>query len=418
MRLVWLSHLIPYPPRGGGRQRTFSLLRHISRKYETTFVALNLLGESKRQLEEYKAEFKKLCAQVEFWETPFRWQGPRWWAQLPFSPFYYQHYPARSLWSPHLNAHWRKILDTHRGELVNFETIDLALYFPAAEGFCRVLNHQNCESAMAERRAENATNPLTKAYLHSQALKIARLERSWCPQFDTNLAVSELDAERLRSRCPGSHFHVVENGTDLEYFTPSDISPEPKSLVFAGGLSWYPNVSAVRFFTGEIWPMLKRRCPGIRLYLAGRSPADSVIEIARRDPDITLVSDPEDIRPWIWKAAVYVCPIRDGGGTRLKILDALALGKAVVSTSIGYEGLKVNPEEDILVADTAPEFARQVLRLLGDAGLRARLGANGRRLVERLYGWEAISRHLDQAFRFALDSPGRPSSSNGTTVEK
>lgn len=159
----------------------------------------------------------------------------------------------------------------------------------------------------------------------------------------------------------------------------------------------------------EIWPLLKQRCPAVRLYLAGRSPAGSVIEIANSHPAITLIADPEDIRPWIGKAAVYVCPIIDGGGTRLKILDALAMGKAVVSTSIGCEGLEVKNGKNILVADSPEDFANGVARLLADPALRSRLGTHGRELVERTYGWQAIAQHLEQAYCCALDPKRRSS---------
>jgi glycosyltransferase involved in cell wall biosynthesis len=147
---------------------------------------------------------------------------------------------------------------------------------------------------------------------------------------------------------------------------------------------------------------LKRQCPGIRWYLAGRSPAEAVIRIAKSDPDITLVPDPEDIRPWIWKGAVFICPIIDGGGTRLKILDALGMGKAVVSTSIGCEGLGVKHGENILVADTPQDFATQVLRLLDDEGLRKQLAVNGRTLAGRRYEWPAIGSRLEGAYQCAV----------------
>jgi glycosyltransferase involved in cell wall biosynthesis len=406
MKVVWFSHFIPYPPRGGSFQRTFNLLRCISKNHETHLVAMNLQGETPERVAEYAQELRKNCAEVEIWETPYPWRGARWWAQLALSPLFSHHYAARSLWSPQLGAKWREVLEKHAGALVNFETIDLALYFPTAQGFRKVLNHQNCESAMAERRAENEANPLKKAYLLHQARKIARLERHWCPRFDVNVAVSELDAQLLLSRAPGAHFHVVENGTDTDFFVPSETPPEPKSIVFAASLRWYPNVSAIRFFIREIWPLLKQRCAGTRLYLAGRSPAEAVRRCASEDPSITLVADPEDIRPWVARGSVFICPVLDGGGTRLKILDAMAMGKPVVSTGVGCEGLQVKPGENILVADSPEDFANSVLHLLQNDELRRRLSTNGRALVEKLYSWEVIAAHLEDAYSCARGPEG------------
>lgn len=398
MKLVWLSHLIPFPPRGGSRQRTYNLVRQASRHYEICLVALNLLGEGKERVDEYQVKLRQHCAEVVVWGTPFLWKGVRWWAQLALSPLYRHHYAARSLWSPQLDAKWRDMLARYAGALVHLETIDLALYFPAVREFLRVLDHQNCESAMAERRAETETNPLKKAYLSDQARKILRLEQHWCPRVDINLAVSNLDAARLQSRCPGAHFHVVENGTDPDYFAPSDVSVEPQTLVFAGDLSWYPNVSAIRFFVREIWPQLRKEVLGIRIYVVGRRPTPEIARLAERQAGIVLVPDPEDIRPWVARAAVFVCPIIDGGGTRLKILDALAMGIPVVTTSIGCEGLSVNHGEHVLVADTAQDFARQVIRALRDNSLRALLSARARALAEEHYSWGIVGRQLIQAY--------------------
>jgi len=406
MKLLWLSHFIPYPPRGGSRQRSFSLIRHISAKHGTHLVALNMQGESPGRAAEYADELGRLCASVEIWEPPYRWRGARWWAQLAFSPFYRHPYGCRALWSPDLARRWEAKLKEHPEALVHFDSIDLALYFPPAAEHRKVLNHQNCESAMAERRAENEPNPLKQFYLRSQSRKLRRLEETLCHQFEVNLTVSELDKQTLLERNPRAHCHIVENGTDTDYFHPVDLPVEPNTLVFAGGLSWYPNVSGIQFFLREIWPILKQKSPGIRLYLAGRTPAAAIRQLAEGDPAITLVPDPEDIRPWVWKAAVFVCPIIDGGGTRLKILDALAMGKAVVSTTIGCEGLEVKPGEHVLVADTPQNFAGHVLLALQDEALRKQLGTNGRAVVEQLYSWETISRHLECAYSCALDRGG------------
>jgi len=403
VKILWLSHFVPYPPRGGSRQRSFNLIRHLAKNHELFLVALSMLAESPAKVAQHVGELKRHCADVEVWDPPYEWRGIRWWAQLALSPLYRHHYASCALWSRTLARRWQQTLDKHPGALVHFDSIDLTKYLPAAHGFRRVLNHHNCESAMAERRAEIEANAVKKAYLRSQARKIAKLEREWCPRVDVNVAVSQLDAERLRSQSLSAHFHVVENGTDTTYFLPSDADPEPQTVIFAGGLSWYPNVSAIRFFTREIWPLLKDRCAGIRLYLAGRSPAESVLQAARSDPAITLISDPEDIRPWVARAAVFVCPIIDGGGTRLKILDALAMGKAVVSTSIGCEGLRVKRGEDLLVADAPEAFADEVARALGNATLRRQLGQAGRALVERQYSWEVIGGQLDEAYRCGLD---------------
>jgi len=252
---------------------------------------------------------------------------------------------------------------------------------------------------MAYRRAQKEPNLFKKAYLWHQARKLERLEQEICHQFDVNLAVSELDAQLLLSRDPRAHFHLVENGTDTSYYEPAAGSEEPRSLIFAGSLGWYPNVSAVQFFVREVWPLIKRGCAGVRFYVAGQRPPEPLVRWLKQDPNIVVVPSPEDIRPWIARAAVFVCPMLDGGGTKLKILDAMAMGKTVVSTAVGAEGLHVKHGENILLADAPQDFAREVLRALEDAALRRRIAAAGRILVEKEYSWEVIGGHLEQAYR-------------------
>jgi glycosyltransferase involved in cell wall biosynthesis len=402
MRLLWFSHFIPYPPRGGAYQRSFNLLRSASRSYEVCLVAFNRHGHSSSYLSECCAELSKYCATVTFWEMPARWKSARWWAKLALSAAEGLPYSSSCFWSPEREAEWKIILQQHQGALVHFDSIDLGLFTGAAAGFRKVLNHHNCESAMVERRAERERNPLKKVYLRSQAGKLTRLERATCPLFDVNVVVSELDAQLLNRNCPGAHFHVVENGTDIQYFAPRAGSEERNSLIFTGSLDWYPNIAAIRLFVEKVWPSVKLENPGVRFYVAGRNATVSLLRWLKQDSAITVAANPEDIRPWIARAAVFVCPILDGGGTRLKILDAMAMGKAVVSTSIGCEGLAVKDGENILIADTPEALANVVSEALKNEALRRRLGASGRALAERKYSWGVVGGHLQEAYMCAL----------------
>ena len=407
MKLLWFSHVVPFPPRGGNLQRSFNLLRQVARKYEASLVAFNLLGETPAQLHAYEAELRKYCARVEFWELPYRWRSARWWAELAMSPLFEEPFVPRSFWSRGLAARWARTLEEHRGALVHFDAIDLGLYASAADGFRKVLNHHNCESAMARRRAEAEPHAAKKALLSLQADKLERLEKKLCHRFDANTVVSASDGELLGAINPRAHIHVVENGVDIQFFNPSGSAPEPGSVVFTGSLDWYPNVSGLQFFAREVWPLIRSQRPDARLYLAGKNPPASLLALAESDPQIRVIASPDDIRPWLDRGAVFICPILDGGGTRLKILDAMAMAKPIVSTTIGCEGLEVTHGENILVADAPQDFADRVLSLLGDSGERKRLGAGGRALVERRYSWEKIAVELDRAYRHALDEGAR-----------
>jgi glycosyltransferase involved in cell wall biosynthesis len=403
MRLLWFSHFIPFPPRGGNLQRSFHLIREMSKSYEVSLVALNFLGDSPSKIGEYSKELGKVCETVDIWDLPYPWRGMRWRVELLGSPIFSDPVSCRTLCSRGLLARWKDKLVHDKASLLHFDTIDLGAYADAANGFRRVLNHHNCESQLAFRRAYGEPNVLKKAYLLLEAKKLARLEESLCGSFDVNTVVSQGDSGLLRRNSPGAHFHIVENGVDVHYFKPTATSEEPATLIFTGSLDWGPNLSAVQFLTQEIWPLVKQAYPRAQLILAGKNPAPSVQRWADIDPNIKVFANPADMRPLLNRATISVCPILEGGGTRLKILDAMAMAKPTVSTSIGCEGLKVSHGENILLADSPRDFAGEVSHLLESECLREKLGHAARALVQREYAWENIGVQLRQAYRCALD---------------
>lgn len=407
MKILWLSHFIPYPPIGGAPQRSFHLMREVAERHTLILRAFNLAGASPQSLAEARAEFMRFCADVEFWQLPFKWKGTRWWMELGISGLRNHPLSGRVFASSPAQRRLRRVLAEHPDAVVHVDSIDLAFYVPLLSDHHTLLHHHNCESAMTARRAENEPNPVARAYLRRQADALAALERSLCPAFDMNVAVSSLDADSIRSSAPGAEVQVVENGTDDQYFAPMPDLEEPNTIVFAGSLNWYPNVSAVRHFASETWPQLKARVPGVRWYLAGMCPVPEIRTLAAADSQITLVDTPTDIRPWIARGAVFVCPIVDGGGTRLKLLDALAMGKAAVSSPIGCEGLAATSGEHVWVAEAGTATVDAIETLLGDPELRRRLGCAGRRLVAARYSWKQIAQHLEQAYEWTRHDTSR-----------
>jgi glycosyltransferase involved in cell wall biosynthesis len=403
MKLVWLSHFIPFPARGGNAQRSFNLIRQASNSYDITLVALNLFDEPCEKLVSYKQELECVCKNVEIWNLPYRWRGSKWWAELLLSPLFSVPFSCRALFSPTNYQRWKEILREHPEALFHFDSIDLALFGTNMKGYHKVLNHHNCESAMAYRRAHREPNRIKRTYLSMQAYKLARLESSICGEFDVNVAVSDQDAELLRTQAPTAHFHTVENGVDIDYFVPANVPEEPHSLIFTGSLDWYPNISGIRFFVNDVWPLVKESFPNARLKIAGKNPPNEILQWHEIDSSISVIPNPQDVRPLIAQSAVFVCPILEGGGTRLKILDAMAMAKPVISTTIGREGLRVAHKENMLTADAPSEFADRVSQLFRDDHLRKQLGNAARATVEREYGWERVGCQLQQAYRTALE---------------
>jgi glycosyltransferase involved in cell wall biosynthesis len=242
--------------------------------------------------------------------------------------------------------------------------------------------------------------------LQHQAHKLAEVEAAFAHRVSLNLMVSDVDAERLRDINPLARTRLVENGTDVEYFRPQDERLEANTIVFAASLRWYPNQSALAFFDREIWPRIKQRSPGVHFIVAGQQPPEFLVRWAKSDASIEFVPDPADIRPYIARGAVYVCPIIDGGGSRLKLLDAMAMGKAIVSTTIGAEGLRYRAGLHMLIADDPQEFADKVVGLMQDGCECRRLAATARQLVKDEYSWQAIGSDLARAYKEAVAGGG------------
>jgi glycosyltransferase involved in cell wall biosynthesis len=195
---------------------------------------------------------------------------------------------------------------------------------------------------------------------------------------------------------------VVENGVDVDYFRPSPGAERPGSLVFVGGMNWYPNRDAVIHFLTDIWPIVLRSNPRRSVTIIGQHPPAEVTRLD--DGRVHVTGFVDDIRPHLDAAEIYICPMRDGGGTRLKILDALAMEKALVASGLAVEGIDLIEDEHYVRADTPTDFARAIDRLGSDPSLRRRLGRNGRLLVERKYAWSVIGQSLEAAYADAIAS--------------
>ncbi|UCE65287.1 MAG: glycosyltransferase, partial [Candidatus Zixiibacteriota bacterium] len=340
---------------------------------------------------------KKYCRSVKVFKIPTDYNRIRWYSLLFLNIF--SSAPFTNWWfrSNELAAEVKNQIQSNDFALIYFETIDLVQYARFTPDIPRVLNHQNVESSLLRRRAANEKNMIAKLYLYLQARKLRNYEKRVLNKFEMNLAVSENDKDLFMQMAPNSIFEVIPNGTDTRYFRPTDGSVS-RELIFVGGLNWYPNRDAMIHFCEDIYPVIKREIPDVKMNIIGQCPPSKLRRYMDGDVSLRIHGFVKDIRSHISRSAVFVVPIRVGGGTRLKILDAFACGKAVVSTSIGCEGIDVTPGENILIGDSPEEFASQVMRVMKDDGLRTRLEKNARKLVVEKYSWEIIGRKLDEIF--------------------
>ena len=404
MKILFISFFVPYPPVAGHLQRNYNLIREISRDNEIYLVTFNqkVLLPTKKQVDDGIKELKKYCEYVRIFDMPCQMSPLKWYAYLFFNLFSATPLTAWKFYSKELIEEIKKLIVSHDFDLVHIDTVDIARYSELTGDIPTALNHQNVESILTRRRAANVKNPLTKFYIFLQSYKLRRYEKLYLGKFDVNLCVSQIDIENFKKMVPDARYEIVANGTDIQYFSPGDDNDVSQRLIFAGGMSWYPNADAMEYCAGEIFPIVKREFPDAFMDIIGSHPPAGLKSYSQKDSHIIVHGFVDDIRAYMARAAVYVAPIRVGGGTRLKILDALACGKAVVSTSIGCEGLDVTPEENILIGDTPEEFAGQVIRLLRDSDLRKKLQRNGRKLVENKYAWEIIGAQLNRIYRSIL----------------
>ncbi len=398
MDILIISHLLPYPTTSGVLLRCYNLLREVAQHHRVHLFALNqdVLLKPGEELEESVAHLRTLCEEVQVFPIPTEGSILAYGTLLARNLFSDKPYSMPRFYSPALEEAIIDLLSRRAVQVMQFETIAMAPYGALAPDLPQILVHQNVESQLMRRRAQADINPLKRWFLGQQATKLARHEHRYLRSIDAHVAVSATDRQQFAKMVPGARVEVVVNGVDVDYFQPG---PEPTGkgpgLVFAGGMSWFPNRDAMGWFLREIWPGILAARPDATVTIIGAHPPAAVRKAAAADPERVIVTGlVPDIRPYVNDAALYICPFRVGGGTRLKILDAWAAGKALLSTSLGCEGLDAVSGRDLIIADTAAEFTAEAIRLLGDEGARRQLGLAGRRRAEQEFAWPRVAQGM------------------------
>jgi glycosyltransferase involved in cell wall biosynthesis len=402
MRILWIGHNLGYPPVRGVLLRDYNLLRQAASQCEVHVVAFDqpAARPSNVSAQDCADALRQFCADVEYiplasgvYESQKYWLALR--GLVSRNP-----YDINWLASSRMAHLVQSKLESIEFDTVHFDTLGLAQYRRFANGVGTVLNHHNIESSMMDRRRENEPNRLLRQYWRWEAEKLRSAEQKYCPQFGINMVVSSDDADSLVNLAPGLETRVVANGVDTEYFTPRS-DPGGKTLLFCGGLDWYPNGEAMAYFFDAIWPRLSQLMPDVRILVVGRKPPQWLQKLGETDSRVTVTGFVDDVRPYFREATAYFCPIRVGGGTRLKILDALAMGMPLVATSFACSGLPIQHDRHALLADTTESFIDEVIKILTGPELRKRLAAQGRELVCNQYSWSVVGENLLRAYQDA-----------------
>jgi glycosyltransferase involved in cell wall biosynthesis len=411
MRIMWASHVIPYPPKSGVHLRSYHLLRAAGMHNDVDLLAfiqepwLKIFYASREEaLEDCTRHLRDICASVRFLPIDN--------LTRPFGKvrtaiegvLSRQSYTVRWLQS---RAARQAFADCARGaayDLAHFDTISLAPFRPLFARTPATLGHHNVESHMLRRRSQSETDWLKRWYFLQESSSVGGYETRVAGNFAAHIACSELDCERLRALSAQIHAVAIPNGVDVEYFRPAGRAAQQHTLVFVGSLNWYPNVDAVSFLLREVWPLLKSRVPSVRLDVVGSAPPESILRLAASRADVKVHGFVDDVRPFMDAATLYVCPIRDGGGTKLKLLDAFAMAKCVVAHPIACEGIDVAAGRNVMLADSAAQFADCIQTLLENQILRERIGKAARELVVAHYSFAQIGRRLCEVFEAAAAS--------------
>lgn len=406
MKVLFLSQIVPYPPHGGVLQRGFNLLREIGRHAEVhllAFVHPDAL-RTPATLEESRRMLGQFCARVEYFSLWVKQSRAHTATALALGLVSRDPFSVVAHRSRQFGEAVRRAMASTAFDIVHADTIALSPFvdLQSSQRAPAVVTHHNIESQLLERRSEKEPRAAARWFLQHQAAKLRGYERRVSPHYDVNIFMSTPDRDFFMNRIAGIRPAVVPNGVDPDYFAPNGEDATEAALIYTGGMNMFANRDAVLSFLNEVWPSIKAAVPEVRFYAVGQDPPRELATMAEQDRGIVVTGYVDDIRPLVRKSAVYVVPLRVGGGTRLKVLDAMASGKAIVSTRIGCEGLDVVNGEHLLVADDPREFARCAVALLHDRARRLSLGRAARARVQEKYSWPTVGAQLMAAYGQAM----------------
>jgi glycosyltransferase involved in cell wall biosynthesis len=390
LKVLVLDEEIPYPPNSGKRIRTWNLLRLLARKHQVHFLCYGEEGAGSAALVS--------AGVIPHLVKPLKQsKGLLLYLKLALNLFSSYPFSVSKHYSKRFQRAYDELVRNGAWDLIHCEWTPYARFLSAVGSVPTLIATHNVESLIWQRRAEHGANLAETVFFGLQARKMERFERRALHRATAVGAVTADDAQIMRKWGIPS-VTLIPNGVDTELYRPSREPEHDNEILSVASLDWFPNASALEYFTERILPLIREKNPQAVLRIVGRRPSDSLRKKFSGVRGIDFVGEVGDVRPYLERASAIIVPLRIGGGSRLKILEALAAGKAVVSTTIGAEGLELEHERHLLVADSPDEFARRVLELLTSKDARRRLGECGRDLVLRCYGWDGIAERLERSW--------------------
>src|SRR5450631_1344274 len=399
MKTLWVNSNFMHPTTKGGQIRTLEMLRHLHRWHEIHYVAIANPAQPEGPARAHEYSHKS-------YPFPYRVPSktsPAFYAELVRGLFSATPVAVERFHPPGMRAFLEDLIRQERFDCAVVDHLAPTSYFPDLPH--AIFFQHNVETVIWRRHLEHASNPLRRAYFKLQADRMYHYERRVSQASGHIVAVSQTDAAEMRRLFGVTRVTEIPTGVDIEYFRPPGQGGAGASacqpvltadLVFVGSMDWLPNVDGVLYFVREILPLIRQVRPETTLAIVGRTPPPKIAQLAVADARIQVTGTVPDIRPYLWNSAVAIVPLRIGGGTRLKIYEAMAAQIPVVSTTIGAEGLSVNPPQDIRLADTPNHFAAQCLELLTTPEIRAGLSRAAWEMVNSHFSWEQVARAFEK----------------------
>lgn len=401
MKVLWVKAGGLVPPDTGGKIRSYNILRELARQHSVTFFSFYAAHDN-----DVHAELESIFSQVVL--VPLHLPAAKSAAEMlqyGVRLFSSDPYNITKYCRPEVRRRLQRLLKENEYDVIICDFMAAAGVIPWNSHTPKVLFTHNVEAMIWQRHYEVAGNPVWKAISLREWRKMEAAELRYLRLADRVLTVSETDRDAFAKFLEPAKLTVIPTGVDVEYFWPLEVDETPNSLVFTGSMDWLPNEDGILYFADAILPLIRKECPEISLEVVGRSPSRKLQALAEADKSIRLTGWVEDIRPFLARGSICIVPLRIGGGTRLKIFEAMAMGKATVSTSVGAEGLPVRSGENIILADSPADFAHSVISLLRDAQHRRRLGNAARTLVQEKYSWSKVAESFAQTLQEVTSQP-------------
>lgn len=394
MNVLIIDEEIPWPLNTGKKIRTYNLVQRLQKEHAITYLCY---GDSESVLPD--------CPNVTLITLPssvLEQKGVRFYCALAFNLCSPKPYIVDRHYSHAMAEKAQSLIASSSFDLVHCEWTPYTENIRSLFGrLPAVLSAHNVEAQIWERYFLAETNLFKKGYIWLQWQKLLRYEATAAQQYTTVTTVSVPDREIFVMQYGCKNVAVVPNGVDEQYFTPQQTQIQPGSMVFTGSMDWRPNQDGAKYCIEEIFPLIKQRIPTATFTVVGRKPPQWLISMAERVEGVTVTGTVDDVRPYIASSALYVVPLRVGGGSRLKILEAMGMSKTVLSTTVGAEGLDVVDGKQILLRDTPQDFADAACVVLNDPAGFFKLEKAGRALILESYTWDAIARGMDDVWKRA-----------------